>query len=129
MNIHRVVALALCAIAAQTASAAVINGYAAMGASEPAGTAFTGSWAPYMTNLRGLNFGGPGWPYNVAVGGATSVTLLSQGQHTDVAALVQNGNVQLSFLSIGGNDFSAVGGQISSGALSGAALTAWAQGV
>jgi hypothetical protein len=37
--------------------------------------------------------------------------------------------VDVAYLSIGGNDFSPVSGQIASGSLSGAALTAWAQGV
>ena len=122
-------AAALFLTLAATASAIPINGYAAMGASETAGTTYTGSWVPYLATLRGLNFGGGGDPYNVAIGGATSATLLTQGQHTDVQSLVQSGFVDLAFLSIGGNDFSAVGGQIASGSLSGAALTAWAQGV
>jgi lysophospholipase L1-like esterase len=122
-------AIAWSLLALTPLSAATIDGYAAMGASETAGNDYVGSWVPYMTTLRGLNFGGPGDPYNVAVGGATSATLLTQGQHTDVRGFVQSGLVDLSFLSIGGNDFSAVGGQISSGSLSGAALTAWAQGV
>ncbi|MBI3837843.1 MAG: PEP-CTERM sorting domain-containing protein [Planctomycetia bacterium] len=129
MIIQRLVVLILVAIAAQAAQASGINGYAAMGASETAGTSYTGSWVPYLANQRGANFGGAGQPYNVAVGGATSATLLTEGQHTEVASLVQSGNVDLSFLSIGGNDFSAVGGQIAGGSLSGPALTAWAQGV
>ncbi len=59
--------------------AATFGGFAAMGASESAGTTYTGSWVPYLANQRGLNFGGAGQPYNVAVGGATSATLLSAG--------------------------------------------------
>lgn len=100
-----------------------------MGGSESAGTDYTGSWVPYEAFQRGLNFGGTSLPYNVAIGGATSVTLLQQGQQTQVASLVQQGLVDVSYLMVGGNDFSAVSGQIASGSLSGAALTAWGQSV
>lgn len=133
MTLNRVglLAMVLAIASLQSARAAVIDAYGAMGASETAGTDFdpTGSWVPYVTNLRGLDFGGPGDPFNVAVGGATSATLLDQGQHTQMASYVQNNGVDVVSLSIGGNDFSAVSGQILTGSLSGAALTAWAQGV
>ena len=111
------------------ARAETIAGFASMGASESQGTAYTGSWVPYVANQRGLNFGGTGQPYNVAVGGARTNTLLTQGQHTTVQALVQNGQVDIAYLFIGGNDFFAVGANIASGALAGPALEAWAQGV
>lgn len=110
-------------------SQAAITGYASMGASESAGTAYTGSWIPYLANQRGFNFGGAGQPYNVAVGGARTNTLLTQGQHTQVQTLVQNGDVDVAYLFIGGNDFFAVGSNIASGALTGPALETWAQGV
>lgn len=133
MTLNRVVCCAIVLLSGlpQAARAVVIDAYGAMGASETAGTDFdpTGSWVPYVTNLRGLNFGGPGDPFNVAVGGATSATLLAQNQHTQMANYVQNNGVDVISLSIGGNDFSAVSGQIINGSLSGAALTAWAQGV
>jgi hypothetical protein len=112
-----------------TAEASTIDGYASMGASESEGTAYTGSWVPYLANQRGFNFGGVGQPYNVAIGGARSSTLLTQGQHTEVRNLVQNGNVNLAFLFIGGNDFFNVGASIADGSLTGPALTAWAQSV
>ncbi|MES1213241.1 MAG: GDSL-type esterase/lipase family protein [Singulisphaera sp.] len=119
----------LCLANAHSLSAVTLDGFAAMGASETAGNDVTGSWVPYAQIDRGLNFGGPGYPYNVAVGGATTVTLLQQQQHTQVASLVQSGAVDMAFISIGGNDFSAVSGQILTGSLSGAALVGWAQGV
>ncbi len=106
-----------------------VTGYASMGASESAGTTYTGSWIPYLADQRGLNFGGAGQPYNVAVGGARTNTLLTQGQHTQVQTLVQNGDVDVAYLFIGGNDFFAVGANIASGALTGPALETWAQGV
>lgn len=107
---------------------AAIVGYAAMGASDTAGTAYTGSWVPYLANQRGFDFG-PGMSYNVAIGGAKSDTLLTQGQHTAVQFLVQNGNVDVAYLMIGGNDFFSVATSIANGSLTGAGLTAWAQGV
>jgi len=104
------------------ASAAVIDGFAAMGASETDGNGFSGSWVPYLATDRGFNFGGAGNPYNVAKGGATSATLLTQGQHTKTANQISLGNVDVAFLTIGGNDFGAVGSAIASGALSGSDL-------
>ncbi len=111
------------------APAATIAGYASLGASESAGTTYTGSWVPYLANQRGLNFGGTNQPYNVAVGGARTDTLLTQGQHTEVRDLVQAGLVEAAYLFIGGNDAFAAGLSIASGALSGAALEEWAQGL
>ncbi len=85
------------------AAAAVINGFAAMGASETQGTAHSGSWVPWLAVDRKLNFG-PSQSYNKAVGGSTTTTLLSGGQHTKVATLVESGNVDLAYLFIGGLD-------------------------
>ncbi len=126
---HLVVVAILLATIPHSLRAAVINGYASMGASESAGTTYTGSWVPYLANQRGFNFGGPTMPYNVAIGGVKTDTLLTQGQHTAVQTLVQNGDVDLAYLLIGGNDFFAVGTSIADGSLAGPALTAWAQGV
>lgn len=123
------ISIALAACLATAAKAASIGGYASMGASESAGTAYTGSWVPHLANQRGFNFGGAGQPYNVAVGGARTSTLLTQGQHTAVQSLVQNGDVDLAYLFIGGNDFFSVGLTIADGSLSGPALNAWAQSV
>jgi len=110
-------------------SRAEIAGYGSMGASESQGTTYTGSWIPYLANQRGFNFGGAGQPYNVAVGGARTNTLLTQGQHTQMQTLVQNGDVDVAYLFIGANDFFNVGANIASGALTGPALDAWAEGV
>lgn len=113
----------------RSAFAQTIGGYAAMGASETQGSTYTGSWVPYLVNNRGLDFGGSGNPYNVAVGGATSATLLTQGQHTEVRDLVLAGDVDLAYLSIGGNDFGAAAVSIVTGSLNGQALNNWAQGI
>lgn len=111
-----------------SAMAVVINGYANMGASESASTAYSSSWVPFLHNLRSFNFG-PGQTYNEAIGGATSSSLLTQNQHTKVAAEVQNGNVDLSYLFIGGNDFNGAASAIADGSLTGPALTAAATSV
>ena len=128
-SLWMLVALISAIAIAQQARAVSIDGFAAMGASETQGTAYTGSWVPYETNFPHWNFGGSGAPYNVAIGGATSVTLLQQGQHTEVAALVAAGNVDVATLSIGSNDFSPKASQIAAGTLSGAALTSFSTGV
>jgi hypothetical protein len=83
-----------------------ITGMAAMGASETQGLDYMGSWVPWLANLRGVNFGGATDPYNVAIGGATSVTLLNpQHQDTQVKNFVTAGEVNIASLSIGGNDY------------------------
>lgn len=107
------------------AEAITLNGFAAMGASETQGTTYSGSWVPYLAVDRGLNFG-PGQAYNRAVGGSTSASLLSGGQHTHVANLVQGGQADLAFLSIGGLDVPPVALQIVTGSLN---VPAWAHGV
>ena len=118
------------ALTTSFASAAVLDGLAAMGDSLTAGGAVTGSWVPPLVNERGLDFGGGGNPYNVAVGGATSASLLTQGQHTDVAALVQAGDVTTAALLIGGNDFGGITAvSIANGLLAGAALQNFIDGV
>jgi lysophospholipase L1-like esterase len=93
----------LIALSSIDAAAAPITGFAAMGASESQGTTYSGSWVPWLAVDRKLNFG-PSQSYNKAVGGATTTTLLSGGQHTKVASLVQSGDVDLAYLFIGGND-------------------------
>lgn len=123
-------ALMSSALLLSPASAQLVpDGFAAMGASETQGTTYSGSWVPYLARDRSLNFGGVNEPYNVAVGGATSATLLSQGQHTAIRNLVQAGNADAAYLSIGGNDFNAVALQIASGTLSGAGLTSFINGM
>jgi hypothetical protein len=112
-------------LAALPARGAVLTGFAAMGASETQGTNFNGSWVPWLVTDRGLNFG-PSQSYNRAVGGSTTTTLLSGGQHTQVANLVQNGNVDLAFLFIGGLDVPPVATNILGGTLN---VPVWASGV
>lgn len=107
------------------ATAATLTGFAAMGASETQGTNFNGSWVPWLAVDRGLNFG-PSQTYNRAVGGSTTTTLLSGGQHTQVANLVQTGKVDMAFLFIGGLDVPPVTSQIIAGTLD---VPAWADGV
>jgi lysophospholipase L1-like esterase len=46
-----------------------------------------------------------GYAHNWARSGATTTTLLSEGQHTGLAAQVVNGDVSLVYLGIGTNDF------------------------
>src|SRR5262245_24927407 len=89
------------AMVAEQGVASEISGFAAMGASETAGTPsdYKGSWVPFFVNQHKLDFGGVGNPYNVAIGGATSATLLTQEQHTEVAGLVASGDVDVAFLS------------------------------
>lgn len=117
------IALAMLALTSPGQAQLVPDGFAAMGASETQGTTYAGSWVPYAARDRGMYFGGVNEPYNVAVGGATSTSLLNQGQHTAVRNLVQAGNVDAAYLTIGANDFNAVGLQIANGTLTGASLT------
>jgi phospholipase/lecithinase/hemolysin len=93
----------LFALGSNNAAAAPINGFAAMGASETQGTTYSGSWVPWLAVDRKLNFGAS-QTNNKAVGGATTTTLLSGGQHTKVASLVQSGSADVAYLFIGGND-------------------------
>ncbi|MEQ9379459.1 MAG: hypothetical protein RJP95_01240, partial [Pirellulales bacterium] len=102
-----------------------IMGIAAMGASETAGTNFSGSWVPWLAVDRGLNFG-PGQSYNVAVNGSRTQTLLNRGQHTEVAELVANGDVNLAYLFIGGLDVPPVALDMILGTLD---VPNWADGV
>lgn len=107
------------------AHAAPITGIAAMGASETRGTNFNGSWVPWLAVDRGLNFG-PGQSYNVAINGSRTQGLLNNGQHTDVAALVANGDVNLAYLFIGGLDVPPVALDMILGTLN---VPNWADGV
>jgi lysophospholipase L1-like esterase len=119
------IVLGLAITSAKVSSAAVLTGFAAMGASETAGRAYSGSWVPFLAVDRGLNFG-PNQSYNRAVGGATTSSLLTQGQHTAVKTLVESGSVDLSFLFIGANDVGPVALQLASGTLNG---QTWANGM
>lgn len=121
----RFAALACVLLVPWVARGAALEGFAAMGASETQGTAHKGSWVPYLAIDRGLNFG-PNQSYNKAVGGSTSSSLLTGGQHTAVASLVEAGNVDLAFLFIGGLDVPPVASKIMAGTLN---VPVWADGV
>jgi lysophospholipase L1-like esterase len=90
------------------AHADLLDGVAALGDSGTAGGSVTNSWVPVLANERGIDFGGSGNPYNVAVGGATTTSLLNGGQHTEVRDLVLQGDVTLPILFIGSNDLHSV---------------------
>lgn len=115
----------LCAAISSPASAAPLVGFATMGASETQGNTYSGSWVPYLAVDRGLNFG-PSQSYNRAVGGATTTSLLSGGQHTQVRNIVQAGSADVAFLFIGGNDFGPVALQLAGGTLD---KNTWAAGM
>ena len=71
--------------------------------------------AELMVRLRGLNLGSwgtwgeprrTGYEYNWARSGATSYTMIQQGQHLGAAAQIQAGKVTFVLIGIGANDFS-----------------------
>jgi phospholipase/lecithinase/hemolysin len=73
-------------------------------------------WVEILGPTRGWNFGSfttvsrgeprnQGYEYNWARVGATTASLLTQGQHTGLAAQVASGDVTLAVLWIGTNDF------------------------
>lgn len=106
--------------------AGLLDGFGAMGDSGTAGNTTTVSWVPVLEQLRGFNFG-PGRAYNVAQGGATTSSVLSSGQHTELASLVNDGDVTFGALLIGTNDFGAsgTGALIAAGLLTGQPLQDW----
>jgi lysophospholipase L1-like esterase len=105
------------------ARAAVLHGLGVMGDSGSDGSSVN-KWPGMLQADRGLNFGGSGLPYNHAVGGATSTTLLNpQHQDTALASNVTAGNVTTGIIFIGNNDYGNAATSILSGSLSGAALT------
>jgi lysophospholipase L1-like esterase len=75
------------------------------------------SWVEILAEIRGVNFGAydpdgssrgeprnAGFAYNWSRSGATTASLLAQGQHTGVAAQVARGEVGLVWINIGCND-------------------------
>jgi hypothetical protein len=97
--------------------------------------ATTLNWIELLAKYRGFNFGtwgtraGPrrtGYEHNWARSGATSYTLISEGQHTGLAGQIRAGLVNNVMMQIGINDFSESGiyGSIYDGSLEGAALSA-----
>ena len=86
-------------------------------------------WPVQLQTNLGLNFGGSGLPYDHAVGGATSASVLSGGQDTALAAQVTAGQVTLGMILIGGNDFAPKAAAIANGTLTGAALASFQDGI
>lgn len=96
----------------------------------------TFNWLEQLVKNRQLNFGEwgswgdvrrTGYRYNFARSGATTGTLISQGQHTGLAPFVQNDSVKYVYISIGYNDFAQYNNTdgyaaIYNGTLSGTAL-------
>jgi hypothetical protein len=105
---------------ASLARADILHGVGVMGDSASIVASF--KWPVQLQTDRGLNFGGTGLPYDHAVGGATSTSVLSGGQNTQMAADVTAGNVTLGLFLIGNNDYAGVASNIANGSFSGAAL-------
>ncbi len=86
------------------AKAAILHGVGVMGDSGSVSSP-SYKWPAQLQANRGINFGGSGLPYDHAVGGATSSSLLSGGQQNQMKSDVQAGNVTLGILFIGNNDY------------------------
>ena len=121
-TVDTLLVVALLFIAATDARAALLDGVGAMGSSTTDEYQFSPlhptarSWVEILATTHGWNFGSfttvsrgeprnQGYEYNWARVGATTGGLLTQGQHTGLAAQVAGGNVTLAFLWIGTNDF------------------------
>ena len=89
---------------ANSARGDILQGLSVMGDSGSVSTA-TYKWPVQLQTDRGLNFGGAGLPYDFAVGGATTTSLLSGGQDTKMAAAVKAGEVTMGMILIGNNDY------------------------
>ncbi|MCA0453843.1 MAG: cadherin-like domain-containing protein [Chloroflexi bacterium] len=98
--------------------------------------AVTLNWVEQLVKSRGIDVGiwgnypeprRTGFAYNWARSGATTASLLAQGQHTGLAAQVAAGQIDIVMISIGSNDFAPYNSNgyepIYSGSVSGAALT------
>jgi len=83
---------------------------------EGAVRSFARNWLELLHDHRGLDLGvftttsrgtprNQGYENNWARAGATTETMLSEGQHTGVAAQLAGGQIDLVFLMIGNNDF------------------------
>lgn len=135
-----IVIVIACGLLIAPARAGLLDGLAAAGDSltdeyEFQSYSYAHNWLEQLAVGRSLNFGtknsvGSGWgeprrrgyEHNWARAGGTTSTLLSQGQHTGLAAQVTSGDVTLAMLAIGANDFGNSYSSIYSGALAGTAL-------
>jgi uncharacterized cupredoxin-like copper-binding protein len=99
------------------------------------------TWLELLAAEKDMNFGpqtdwgsprNEGYEYNWARSGATSTTMLSEGQHTGLAEQLDAGAVSCAVLAIGQNDFAPLTGayqNISSGFWSQAQIDAFTDGV
>lgn len=93
------------------------GGVGAMGDSLTDGSVAGGErWPEYMQSARGIDMGGPGEPYNVAVSAAAAILLADLPQTNNMVELVRNGDVAVPILWIGGTEmlFTATAGLLSS---------------
>lgn len=93
------------------------------------------NWMEQLVRFKGFDFGPwatrsdvrrTGYEYNWSRSGATSGSLISQGQHTGLASQVAQGKIQYAVLMIGANDYAPWNGNYSAiynGTVSGQALT------
>lgn len=103
--------------------------------------ATTLNWIELLQKYRPVDFGPwgtrsaprrTGYAYNWARTAATAGSMISEGQHTGLAAQISSGNIDVVYMNIGSNDFALFmsgGQQIYSGAVSGTALTNKINGV
>ena len=99
------------------------------------------TWLELLAAEKAMNFGpqtdwgsprNEGYEYNWARAGATSTTMLSEGQHTGLAGQLDAGTVSYAVLAIGQNDFAPLTGayqNISSGIWSQAQIDAFTDSV
>jgi hypothetical protein len=141
MKFLRWIAAVLVAFPLLSAPPELLDGVAAMGDSLTDEYQFSGlsaarNWTEQLAISRGLNFGTfseesrgeprrNGYEYNWARSGATSGTLLLEGQHIGVAGEVASGRVTLAYLGIGANDMGYAYVGIYTGLLSGRPLEAF----
>jgi len=94
----------MAAVSPLAARAEILHGVGVMGDS---GSVKSPSykWPAQLQTNRGINLGGSTLPYDYAVGGATSASLLSSGQHTKMKNDVVAGKVTLGIIFIGNNDW------------------------
>jgi len=115
--------------ASPIARAAILDGVGVMGDSASIRSS-SYKWPVQLQNYRSINFGGSGLPYDYAVGGATSASLLSGNQHTKMRNDVLAGKVTLGIIFIGNNDWgSTTGLQIAAGSITPTAQTAFQNAV
>ncbi len=95
---------ALLLVLPSSAQADILHGLGIMGDSGSVNSP-SYKWPVQLQTNRGLNFGGSGLPYDHAVSGATSSSLLSGHQDTQMSADIGAGKVTLGMIFIGNNDW------------------------